>query len=164
MKAKLRKDSWHSWLYQRMYAKYDLPVSLCNYFWPVLFALPLFIIFLPSILMDVIGKYWTKNKTGMFVLDGLINRLFSSIWFYFMGFLLINYIRVWIDHPGLLGVIHASVLFLVILCIAIYRSRNKISRKMQRTYYSVVGSDAVTMVKAQTVATKDKICPKIEWV
>ena len=51
----LKKDSWHTWLYDWFYREESLPKDICEYFWKMVFALVLITVGLVVLLSIVLG-------------------------------------------------------------------------------------------------------------
>jgi len=143
----LNKNSWHAKLFLASYSSKELPKSLCNYFWSLIFA----IILLPVTFVVVIYNIITKKRVNKiiqisFMLFGLIlsSAFYEDYSFptaYFYGLI------------TTVVVVGISGLFAFTLVYFIEKSDNHKPKKTKKPNVIIEGIKAV----------KNKYCPIIQW-
>lgn len=159
---KFSRNSWHAWIYQSAYNKfyYNLPTTICSYWWKLLFAIILFIPSWPGHLLNWIDqKYdrYTDTKANLWAFHVLLSLFFALIpahyywhdkfpkWYNMWGWYVIGFI---------LSII--AVVICILVAIGLETLVDKLESKQS---VSTKPSPIIEGFKA----FKNKYCSKINW-
>lgn len=149
---KLNINSWHAKLVKLIHGQ--LPESLCNYFWGLIFTIVLFPLLLPVLLTN----RGTKIRTTLF------DKILYSAFFYFLLFIvpaIIGDAIRGVKGPYIiselvgLGVLSVIAIIVILVIVIIIEIQNYLDRDNSIVRDNVISNYIKTR--------KNKYCPKIEW-
>lgn len=163
---KLQTDSWHAWYYKQWYGTYNLPQSLCPYFWKLLITLLLFPITWPGTLFCAISQ--SKQFDGAFGVIvwlvsmcagvGTISIIEKIMQIKFTGLLCLSIAPIF-------GLIVTTIVF-TIMCSTIYgivQLIQYIKSKIKRKDIEMVKEKQPSWFTEGIKSFFGKYCSMIEW-
>lgn len=175
----LNRNSISARVYRNFYDTSNMPESLCPYFWKLVAAWPVTILFLPLLL-----PFWIINKIDKSDTAGIpvIGKAFIGLIFYTLSYFLfcigVTITSFWITyseksdwyHRYVLGWFAIGVIAILLITYGIVEWRKQIRIKKIERRYDAEGNYAhseeeekpniiVEFVKAKY----NKYCPKIDW-
>lgn len=174
----LNRNSISARVYRNFYETSNMPESLCPYFWKLVAAWPLTILFFPLLLPFWIGENFNKDKSNRmpFPAQALIGLILYLL-LYFLFCIGVTISAFWITYSEksdwyaryLLGWVVIGVIAICLITYGIIEWRNHLRIKKMESRYDENGnylpneepkpSIIVEFVKAKY----NKYCPKIDW-
>lgn len=150
----LNPKALHAKFYNLVYNK-DLPESLCDYFWKLVFAIPLFILLFPF------SVFWIKGyKHGdLLLVLRIILNVIISIGVFGLSLICV-YFPIWEkDYSGLY--VFLALVGAVGLALGIAWAITSLKTGIRFRYIET--PESIIIVKESIKAFKNKYCPRIDW-
>lgn len=166
---KFSKNSWHTKIYQLTFANGSLPNNLCPYFWKLVVAIIVFVLwgwfYIPAFIANRIVSKIEKEDDKLGAEKGFFSIFFGiALAINFILYLLLSCVLFWIyphDQIWQLGGALTATLLTVIGIILLVEWRKRIREKNPKKTAMVKKKPNifVEFVKAKY----NRYCPKIEW-
>ena len=152
----IRPDSWHWKLYKR-YMQNTVSVSLCEYFWSVVFCVPI------RVSEFIFSKPFRPLTIAVLIVGFVVIPLSYLV----MGTMMVSMIA---DGPFFDWILLLAFLELLVICVGLLKlAKEYLIEPLFYVFVHVVGEncqkirerDTYQLLKAYLKAKKDKVCPML---